>query len=165
MPAGRKPKPTHLKLVEGNRGKRRIPDTVQVPAANLSEPDWREWFTVTRGRSADVNQRLRKTARDEWRRVVPILTGYKLLTHLDLELIRDYCICVARIDQCERQLSVEGPTVFGARGMVKNPVLTVAGQYRQQLKFYIGELGFSPSSRGRLKLTEADDDQGDDLLD
>lgn len=45
---GRKPKNPHLKLVDGNPGKRPIPETIPVIAVasikDIAEPDWKEWF-------------------------------------------------------------------------------------------------------------------------
>ena len=52
--------------------------------------------------------RCREVARREWRRVVPVLELTAGLAAVDAQLLLDYCICVARIDQCERALSREG---------------------------------------------------------
>ena len=165
--AGRKPKPPHLKVVEGNPGKRPIRHGVTVAAAPPDEPDWRQSFQVTHGPRADDNKRARHVAREEWRRVVPVLAGAGILTRIDQAVLADYCVAVARLDQAERTISREGMTVLGQRGTQKHPALTAANQYRTAIKFYIGELGLSPSSRGRIDIPEAPlgETPGFDLVD
>jgi len=103
-------------------------------------------------------------ARREWRRVVPVLTISAGLGIVDLSILTDYCVCVARIDQCERDISRRGLLMEGERGWQKNGSTTIAGQYRQQLARYIGELGLSPSARGRLTPPESGPDD-DDVFD
>lgn len=61
--------------------------------------------------------------------------------------VKDLCVCVARIDQAERDLSERGLMVTAERGTVKNGAATIAGQYRTQLARYKRELGLSPSAR------------------
>lgn len=100
-------------------------------------------------------------ARGEWRRVVPVLSKTVGLADVDLALVRDYVVCVARLDQCERALSAEGLLMQGERGMQKNGHTTIASQYRAQLKVYVRELGLSPSARTGMKPPGAEDDDDD----
>lgn len=109
-------------------------------------------------RAKKINQRARDVARAEWRRVVPPLDAIGLLTDVDYEALVDYCLVVARIDQCERDLSENGLWVYGERGAVKNPASTAINQLRSQLRFYIGELGLSPVARDSLNPPEGGDD-------
>lgn len=110
-------------------------------------------------RSKKANQRARDVARAEWRRVVPQLDAVGLLADIDHETLVDYCLVVAHIDQCVRDLSVNGLWAYGERGAVKNPASTQLNQLRTQLKFYVGELGLSPAARNSLNAPEADDDE------
>jgi P27 family predicted phage terminase small subunit len=110
------------------------------------------------------NQRCRDVAREEWRRIVGVLDAQGLLALVDHEVLADYCRVVARIDQCERDISRNGVWVRGERGAQKNPSTTVVNQLRGQLKFYLGELGLTPVARDRLNPREADDD-GDSPFD
>ncbi len=50
--------------------------------------------------------------------------------------------------------------VMGQRGAAKNPMTTIAAQYRAQLKTYVRELGLSPAARTGLPARE---DVGDDF--
>jgi P27 family predicted phage terminase small subunit len=93
---------------------------------------------------------------------VPVLQMMAGLTSVDRSTAVDYCVCVARLEWCERQLSIEGLVTMGQRGPCRNPLTTIASQYRTQLKAYIGELGLSPSARGRLTPPEGGDDGDDD---
>jgi P27 family predicted phage terminase small subunit len=118
----------------------------------------------TAERAQKVNKRARAVARREWRRIVPPLDAVGLLTGIDWETLVDYCLVVAHIDQCVRDLSENGLWAYGERGAVKNPASTQLNQLRTQLKFYIGELGLSPVARNSLDAPEADDD-GDSPFD
>lgn len=157
--AGRKPKPPQLKVVEGNPGKRAIPDAPQPQPKAPSTPKWSKLLP------GKANQSVRGEAQREWKRIVPVLDRLGLLSEIDGALLQDYVICWARLVDCERRISKDGMTVLSYRGGEKaHPLLTVANQYRQQLRFYVGELGLGPSSRGRLQIPgEPDDDQ--DLFD
>lgn len=147
---GPKPRPTLSVVREGNPGKRPVKEGVRLPPETPTEPAWTDWFPVTRGRHAEANQRARTDARLEWRRTVPVLAAQGLLSRVDATLLADYCVTVARINLCERDISVHGVWVEGERGAQKNPSVTAANQYRGHLKFCVGELGLSPSSRTRL---------------
>lgn len=156
---GTKPKPALTIVREGNPGKRPIKEGLKLPPTTPEEPVWTDWFPVTNGAHAGDNQRGRDDARSAWRLVVPVLSAQGVLAKIDLCVLADYCITVARVNQCERDISVHGMWVEGERGAQKNPSVTAANQYRQQLKFYVGELGLSPSSRTRL---DKGDPPGDD---
>lgn len=107
------------------------------------------------------NKRARAIAEKEWRHVAPVLIRSVGLADIDQTVMSDYCICVARIDMCERGLSRMGLLVPGQRGAVKNGLTTIVGQYRAQLKTYIGELGLSPSSRTSIGPKPDGDGDGD----
>jgi P27 family predicted phage terminase small subunit len=188
---GRKPKPALQVVREGNPGKRPVREGVKLPPTDLIEPDWSSFFPsfrmqpkprAPRGaddeelkeyrREVQVWQRLklaqeaasfgREVAGREWTRVIPVLQHMAGLSSVDRSTAVDYCVCVARLEWCERQLSVEGLVTMGQRGPCRNPLTTIASQYRTQLKAYIGELGLSPSARGRLTPPEGGDDGDED---
>jgi P27 family predicted phage terminase small subunit len=162
--SGPRPKPPLQVVREGNPGRRPVREGVKLPPSELEEPNWLDTFPAVRGddQQRQINARCREIARREWRRVVPVLKYTAGLAAVDTQTVMDYCICVARIDQCERQISSQGLLIQGERGWMKNGATTVAGQYRTQLKAYIGELGLSPSARGRLTPPEGSDDGDED---
>jgi P27 family predicted phage terminase small subunit len=160
---GPAPKPVFQLIREGNPGHQAIPESVMLAPEDLDEPDWLESFpTVPDVELQKVNRRAREVARREWRRVAPVLKLKAGLAEVDTEIVRDYCICVARIDQCERDISTRGMIIEGERGWMKNGSTTVVSQYRSQLKTYIRELGLSPSARASIPPPAKDgDDDGD----
>lgn len=144
---------------EGNPGRRPLDPGVILPGAALAEPDWAEVFPASADKVVrGENVRARNVARGEWRRVVPVLVRSAGLADVDLALVRDYCVCVARLDQGERSISRQGAVMEGERGWQKNGWSTLNAQYRGQLKIYVRELGLSPSARRGISPPEADDD-------
>jgi|SRR5690242_8242670 len=155
-------KPLLQVVREGNPGKRAMPDSLILPAAELDEPDWTDTFPAVREKTQQaLNRRAREVTRREWRRVVPVLKHTAGLAAVDANLLHDYCVCVARIDQCERELSTNGLVQLGERGWQKNGATTIVSQYRAQLKVYIRELGLSPSARTGFTPPKSDDDDSD----
>lgn len=161
-PVRKKP---YLQVVrEGNPGRRPVEPGLVLAQAELDEPDWLETWPAVRDRALQaVNRRAREVARREWRRVVPVLEHAAGLAAVDINLLQDYCVAVARIDECERDISRRGMLIEGERGWMKNGATTVANQYRAQLKVYIRELGLSPSARTSFRPPSPgpDDDAGD----
>ncbi|MEU8196351.1 phage terminase small subunit P27 family [Microbispora amethystogenes] len=150
---------------EGNPGKRPVQPGVRLPPAELAEPRWLDTFPAVRNKELQaLNRRAREVARREWRRVVPVLRHTAGLAEVDAHLLMDYCVCVARIDQCERSLSAHGLLLLGERGWQKNGATTIVSQYRAQLKTYIRELGLSPSARAGMTPPDGGDD-GEDPFD
>lgn len=189
----RRKRPPLAVVREGNPGKRPVNEGVKVPLSDPVEPDWNELFPDVRvpsrptapsgageedmrvyhaevrayvriKQNAADTRRCREIATREWKRTVPVLTRTAGLSTVDEMVLTDYCVCVARIDQGERSISRDGALMEGERGMQKNGWTTITAAYRNQLKAYIGELGLSPSARGRLSPPEGDDD-GDDVFD
>lgn len=118
-------------------------------------------ITTEREKAARVqaeNRRARQVARDEWRRVVPILAATGLLTELDAAVLTDHCRVWAELDACVRDIAINGRWQRGERGAQKNPSSTVANQLRTQLKHYLGELGLTPPARDRLQPRDYDED-------
>lgn len=166
---------------EGNPGHRPVEPGVMLPPGELTEPRWADVFPapqklsasdiggdaaaaelvarlLNRGSRSDA-ERARRVAAVEWQRVVPVLTRSAGLADIDVATVRDYCVCVARIDQGERALSRGGVLMLGERGWQKSGWSTILGQYRSQLRVYIRELGLSPSARRGI---EAPGGGGDD---
>lgn len=160
---GPAPRPALAVVREGNPGHRPLREQVAVPPASFDEPDWSDLFRSSEA-EADAAMFCRDVASRTWRRVVPSLRISVGLGDVDFDTVLDYCVCVARLWWCERRLSVEGLIVEGQRGQCRNPLTTIATQYRTQLKTYIRELGLSPSARtGVPPKPGADDD--DDVFD
>ncbi|GGP51626.1 phage terminase small subunit P27 family [Streptomyces melanogenes] len=157
-----RPKSAVQRAREGNPSKTAIKEGVIVPRAILAEPDWSGVFPPSSDPAVEsANVRCREVASEEWRRIVPILEVAAGIGEVDHTTVKDLCICVARIDQAERDLSERGLIVTAERGTVKNGAATIAGQYRTQLARYIRELGLSPSARTGIVPPESEDNDSD----
>lgn len=146
---GRTPKPKASKQLDNNPGKRRIPEPVKPPPG-----------------VPDMPKGLPALAKNEWKRVTPILDKMGVLSILDRAALADYCLCVARVTEIEKVISRDGLSVRGRNrgaGHVKNPLLSVARQYRSSLQRWCDLFGFAPGPRGRLDVPEQigeDDPEG-----
>lgn len=151
MKPGPKPKPTLAVIREGNPGKRPIADSAVLPPSALREPDWDDLLPG--------NESVAATAAALWRRNAPTLARSVGLVGEQQEVLVDYCVTWARIEQGERAISRDGMLVPGALGStVKNPWTTVLNQYRSHLRALIGELGLSPASASRITRPESSSD-------
>lgn len=153
---------------EGNPGHQKIREGVKVPLEDLTEPSWAERFPDVRGEPAVTadNRKCRRQAHDLWTKTLRGLKHAVGLTEIDETILTDYVVVVCRINQAEREIGRRGLVLEGVNGYpVKNPALTMATQYRTQLRAFIGELGLSPSARGRMLVAKKDEDDPDDVFD
>lgn len=103
----------------------------------------------------------RARAAEEWSRVVPVLKASVGLGNPDFSMVVDLCVTVARLEFCEHQISQDGLVTMGQRGPCRNPLTTIATQYRTQFKTYIRELGLSPSARTGVPARRGNDEDDD----
>jgi P27 family predicted phage terminase small subunit len=136
------PKPTHLKILSGNPGKRPLPENEPQPTkGEPSPPDWLEGEAI-----------------EEWRRVVPELAALGLTALVDRAALVVYCQAWASYVSASRQLAEQGPTSTGRNGeLVKHPAAQIARDSADLMNKYGQQFGFTPASRARLSLPEKDD--------
>jgi P27 family predicted phage terminase small subunit len=141
---GRKPKPTKLKLVEGNPGKRAISDKEPQPASVASPPSW------------VIDDQVALT---EWQRLAPELESLGLLTNLDQLVFGMYCDAVSRFRLARDAVQKIGPLVKAKKGgaVYQSPYLPVMRRERDALLKLAALMGLSPSDRTRI---EVDTDMG-----
>ena len=100
---GRKPKPTALKVLEGNPGKRPLNDHEPIPPkGELKCPSW-----------------LLPEAKKEWKRLASSLEAMGVLTMADLTAFAGYCQAYARWREAEEFITQHGSifrTPSGAAG-------------------------------------------------
>lgn len=87
-------------------------------------------------------------ARDEWRRVAPVLTMRGVLTQSDLAALEAYCVSAGRIREIEEMLQTDGFSIPLVRQQDK------AMATARQLGV---ELGLTPVSRSKAALAGGDD--------
>lgn len=134
--SGRPPKPTGLKLIEGNPGKRVLREEPKPPPSKPRRPQW-----------------VIGIARAEWDRVVPVLDRLGLLTVVDRSVLAAYCESVAGLKAAASDLHTRGYLVASARedgALIKNPSNQLFRDYARLVATYSSMLGLSPSDRVRL---------------
>jgi P27 family predicted phage terminase small subunit len=139
-------KPTNLKLLEGNPGKRPIKKQPKLEIKKLKCPIW-----------------LNKEAKKEWKRVFTLLEKSGLISDIDMTIFAMYCQNYARWKQAEEELNSEKLKISGQRGPIINPLIKISQTYQTRLKISIEKLGLSPSDRANLDIAMNDNNEDDGI--
>ena len=143
---GRKPKPTNLKLVTGNRGKRALPkNEAAVENAEPMSPSW-----------------LCDDAKVEWGRVCGQLFKVGLMTDLDRAALAAYCDSYGifarsrrALEAMERECPGSSLTTMTTNGnVIQNPLIGIVNKAKIDMTRYAAEFGMTPSARSRVTPTE-----------
>jgi P27 family predicted phage terminase small subunit len=135
---GRKPTPTHLKLLHGNPGKR--PLNPNEPAPGIKPPT--------------CPSHLCPAAKAEWRRLASQLTLLRILTELDRAALAGYCQAYGRWVEAEKKLHETPLLIKIPSGYVQqNPWLTIANKQLELMHKFLSEFGLSPVARSRVSLS------------
>ena len=136
---GRKPKPTALKLIDGNPGKRPI---------NANEPK-------TTGGKPTCPSHLSPTAKSEWKRISGTLHEMGILTAVDRAALAAYCQAYARWVDAEKKLAATPALIKTPSGYVQqSPWLSVANKQMELMGRFMAELGITPASRSRIAVPD-----------
>ena len=136
---GRKPKPTKMKLLAGNPGKRPINDhePSYVPFSSLGEPP----------------PELDQIAKEEWMYIVPLLTESGVLTAIDKTAITAYCMLFSRWIQAEAEIRKSGCVSKGSTGsLVISPWVRIASKAVEEMRSLMSEFGMTPVARSRINV-------------
>lgn len=134
---GRKPKPSKLKILAGNPGKRKLNKNEPIPSGNLNSPP--EWMS--------------KEQKESWETAIchappgllKKLDGSALAVFIVAEdLHRQACEAVQKFGMITKS-PVKGDPV-------QNPYLPIINKQAQIMMKAAAELGFTPSSRSRVTL-------------
>ena len=134
---GRKPKPSALKLLQGNPGKRGVNKKEPRPSGIPECPS-----------------HLDKVAHAEWNRLVPELTRLGLLTSVDRAALAAYCSAYSRWVQAEKMVAKFGTVIESPKSgyPVQNPHVSVANTALDHMRKFLIEFGMTPASRARLQV-------------
>ena len=133
---GRPPKPTALKILAGNPGKRPLNPNEPKPAPGAPPcPAW-----------------LHKYAKAEWRRVVKVLLPLGLVTQADLAGLASYCTAYAELRLASETLEREGRTVKAGELTRPHPAAAQQKSALAALRGWSQLFGLDPSSRSRLSV-------------
>ena len=142
---GRKPKPTALKLLEGNPGKR--PLNIREPAPPKSEIKCPTW--------------LLPEAKKEWRRLATSLEAMGVLTMADLTAFAGYCQAYARWKEAEEFITQHGSIFRTPSGYVQQvPQVSIAQQSLRLMQTFCTEFGLTPACRARIIAAGGRSDNG-----
>lgn len=147
------PKPTVLKLLSGNPGKRPL---------NLADG------VNPRVEIPNAPRHLGKEALKEWKRITPLLEELGLISGLDRSALALYCQSVGRLTELEMAFNakVKGHTDGGMdyaeavyqvshgltpNGFAQQSVLfQILRAHREEVNRYLGHFGLSPAARARV---------------
>ncbi|WP_406627693.1 phage terminase small subunit P27 family [Pectobacterium carotovorum] len=136
--AGRRPKPTHLKVVTGNPGKRKLNNKEPQPLREIPSPpahlsDW--------GKTA-------------WGRMTVLLDGMGVLTVADVFALERLCDIYADILQLRNTIADEGRTYTvrteGGFLIKANPAVAMLADADRRFKSYLVEFGLTPAARSKV---------------
>lgn len=138
-------KPTALKILEGNPGKRTV--NGNEPRFRLSEesktpPPW-----------------LGRYGKKEWKRVFPLLEKNGLVTDADYLALCGYCQCADTWITAEKVKREKGLVTVSATGThLPHPAVGIASHALQNLLRYAREFGLTPSARTALTAQPAEEE-------
>src|ERR1700759_2918517 len=138
---GRRPKPTRLKVLMGNPGKR--PLNANEPKPEVAIPD--------------CPVELGAVARREWDRMAPQLASLRILTHLDRAALAAYCGAYAMWAEATEAIQKYGTMVKSPTGYpVQSPYVSIANRQAEIMMRVASEFGFTPASRSRISAPPKD---------
>lgn len=132
---GRKPKPTGMKVLTGNPGKRPLNDREPRPEPVVPE----------------CPPELGLAAKREWERLVGELGKLRLLTPLDRATLAAYCGAYALWAEATQAINTYGSMVKSPSGYpMQSPYIAIANRQAEIMMRISSEFGFTPASRGRI---------------
>ena len=133
--AGRKPLPTHLKLIKGTARPHRINSAEPKPSVLAPEPP----------------EHLDEGATAKFSRLAALLAANGIMTEIDSDALARYCVVWCRWREAEREVKNRGPIVKTQGGnVIQNPYLAIANRCLAQMAQLEAEFGMTPSSRSRI---------------
>jgi P27 family predicted phage terminase small subunit len=132
---GRRPKPTRLKVLTGNPGKRPL---------NMSEPKPEPIIP-------QCPSVLGPVARAEWERLCKELVALRLITQLDRAALAAYCGAYELWAEATEAIQKYGSMVKSPSGYpIQSPYVAVANRQAEIMMRIASEFGFTPASRSRI---------------
>lgn len=143
---GPKPKPTALKLLEGNPGKRRLPK--HEPKPRPIRPDCPEF--------------LNDKARAIWHGIVGELDDMGVVTRVDESTLAAYCSAYEEAQTLDVFLNEHGLTISAPSGYVQQrPEVSIRNKAWDRVAKFGSELGIGAASRSRIEVKKNDDGDKD----
>ncbi len=142
---GRKPRPTQIKILEGEKNKNRI--NRREPKPHPGRPTCPDHHSPA--------------AKSEWKRIVPQREEMGRLSKNDRTELALYCQAYARWKKAEDVLNEKGELYKTQSGnVITSPMLWVANKAMEQCHKFLVEFGMTPASRGRINVAGPGEDDG-----
>src|SRR6266576_2685661 len=139
---GRRPKPTRMKVLTGNPGKR-----------PLNEHEPRPIPVVP-----DCPPELGLAAQREWARLVGELSSLNMITKLDRAALATYCGAYALWAEATEAIQKFGAMVKSPTGYpMQSPYISIANRQAEIMMRIASEFGFTPASRSRISMPQEDE--------
>lgn len=134
---GRKPKPSYLRVLDGNASHSRVPNLHEPqPTGDISEPP------------AHMDARLQAIWRDAVAHSPP-----GMLKLIDRSVFGAWVAAVSAFEQASEQVSKLGLLLKSKEGVpYQNPYLGIQNKQATLIRQFAAELGFSPTARPRVKV-------------
>ncbi len=141
---GRRPKPTVIKLLTGNPGKRTI---------NKNEPKYNK-------AEVEPPEHLDNMAKAEWARIYDEMAAQGMITTVDRAALAGYCVSYSRWVRAETKLALmmekSDDNLFGGmifktnkNNLSQNPLIRIADRALENMVRIAAEFGMTPASRSR----------------
>ena len=145
---GRKPKPTAVKVLEGNPGKR--PLNLYEPGPEKTAPECPSW--------------LNDEAKEEWDRLADKMVNLGTLTEMDMAAFAGYCQSYARWKEAEEFIEKHGTIVKTPSGYWQQvPQVSIAQTNLKVMLKFCSEFGLTPSFRSRMIAGEVQEGSVDEM--
>lgn len=132
---GPAPKPTALKELAGNPGKRALP--AHEPKPRVKVPPCPKWLTGE--------------ARAEYRRVGRQLVQLRVMTEIDRTALAAYAHQYQKWLEAEAVVERQGAVLIGEKGgSYINPWQSIANMALKNMRSLLAEFGMTPASRTRV---------------
>jgi len=136
---GPKTKPTKLKLLHGNPGKRKLPEDEVEPGHTVKIPM--------------APRYLDKVAKKEWKRIAKELHPMGLMANVDLTALSAYCSEYSKWIYSTGQIQKHGMLIKAQSGFpMQSPYLQIANKAQAEMRKWLTEFGMTPSSRAGMKV-------------
>ena len=142
---GKKPTPTHLRLLQGNPQRRPVRTDEPQPLPLLDAPPPLSFIEAY--------------ATEEWNRLAPELVRLGLMTLVDSAPFGAYCVAFARWRTAEEALAKMADKDPVMRGLIvrskagtamENPLVYTSRRAAQEMLRFATEFGFTPAARARI---------------
>lgn len=149
-------KPTELKVLTGNPGKRPLPENEPKPKPIVGQVEPPEFLNVYAAKT--------------WERLFPVLKNINLITEADLESFTMLCQSYGVWVECEVTFKELGrlnnyTNKGGNENEVEHPLSKIGQKAFERYKSLCTEFGLTPASRSRIQVAgQEEPDEMEQLL-